>query len=881
MSSNSLTGSTLRRLTATASLVALWLVIGQACSKGADDHRNQPNSARSKANAVHAQQPERQGCGRRIVDPAPKRSVSVNDPGAATNSCLSCHEGIEAIRNPDSGMFQAILDRAHEAEHQNRCIVCHGGDADARATEATPRDSAEWLAIAERAHSGTPAFYADNDGPKEFYPDPGSPWINEHTCGVCHEWQVRTQWQSLMMTEAGKIQGTAWGFGGLSGYEHRWANYDVKTLPENERVGHEDYHAYMRELAKKEPQVFVEAMKELPKSPTPEQLANDPRLAAFTYLRGECQRCHLAVGGAQRHGDFRGLGCSACHVPYANSGMHQGSDPTQNGHTKPGKPLVHSIQGGVGAPVTVNNHTYTGIPVETCTTCHNRGRRIGVSYQGLMETPYASPWTKDGGKQQKLHGKHYRQLHADLHAEKGFLCQDCHTSLDVHSSGQLIGAITAAVEVECTDCHGTPKAYPWELPLGAMDEYAETPATGKARGTLNELPEYLSASDHPDKGDGYVRTARGNAFGNVVRHGDKLHVHLASGAVHELIPLKSMVEQDLLSTKAKVAMVNVDRHMDRMECYACHATWAPQCYGCHIKVDYSSSERPIDWVAVGHDNLPNGTTCEFTDRAEAHRIPGKISELRSYLRWEDPALAVNGEGRIAPAVPGCQTTATVIDENGKELVQSSTFRIANVEGKGAEGQIGVDHSPLQPHTTRREARSCESCHGNPKAAGYGIDAGKNDVDPSQDHFVDLMDAEGNLLVSDAKPQMSRVEGLIADWSRFVTEDGEQLQTVGHHLSLSRPLNNEERAKLERTGTCIACHSIVPEGDLATSALHHVAAMLDALPHKPAEHQSLVHRIVRIAAWAEVLLVVIAIAASFLLLRIWRRRRRDRRTTTAA
>ena len=50
------------------------------------------------------------------------------------------------------------------------------------------RLSAELLStVAERAHSGTPSYYAEHDGPKAFYPDPGSPWINEHTCGVCHE----------------------------------------------------------------------------------------------------------------------------------------------------------------------------------------------------------------------------------------------------------------------------------------------------------------------------------------------------------------------------------------------------------------------------------------------------------------------------------------------------------------------------------------------------------------------------------------------------------------------------------------------------------------------------------------------------------------------
>ena len=856
-----------RRFVWTVAGVVAWLSIGFACS-----------GEERQAVAAPTGEVSRQGCGRRIVEPSPQRVVDVDDPGAAGNACLTCHDGIEAIRNPDSGMFLAILDHAETAGHENRCIVCHGGDVDARATPDMERDSVEWLAVAERAHSGTPAYYQDHDGPKDFYPDPGSPWINEHTCGVCHEWQVRTQWQSLMMTEAGKIQGTLWGFGGLSGYEHKYGNYDVSTLPVEQRVGSDDHHAYMRELMKKEPQVFLEAMKELPKAPTPEEVERDPRLAAFTYLRGECQRCHLAVGGAERHGDYRGLGCSACHVPYANSGVHQGGDLTQSG--SPGKPLVHSIQGGVGAPVTANGHTWTGIPVETCTTCHNRGRRIGVSYQGLMESPYASPWTADGSSQQKLHGKHYRKLHADLHADKGFLCQDCHTSIDVHSSGQLIGAITAAVEVECSDCHGTPTAYPWELPLGAMDEYSEAPASGQPRGTDDVLPRYLEASDHPGPGDGYLRTARGNPFGNVVRRGEKVHVHLASGAVHELIPLKGMVEQDLLSKKARVAMVDVGRHMDRMEGYACHATWAPQCYGCHVKVDYSSSENPMDWVAVGHDHLADGTTCEFTERANAHRIPGKISELRAYLRWEDPALAVNGEGRIAPAVPGCQTTATVIGADGAPLVENKAFRIPNVEGAGAQGQIGVDHAPLQPHTTRREARSCESCHGNPKAAGYGIDGGKNDVDPAVDHFVDLMDGDGALVTNDAEPQVAKTAGLAADWSRFVTEDGEQLQTVGHHLSLSRPLNDRERSLLEREGTCVACHQSLPDGDLAVSAMHHMAQMLDELPVAPEAHASLVHKILRVAAWAQVLFAAGLVAAALLLLRAWRRLLRARRPTAA-
>ena len=73
-------------------------------------------------------------------------------------------------------------------------------------------------------------------------------------------------------------------------------------------------------------------------------------------------------------------------------------------------------------------------------------------------------------------------MEQDIHYQKGMTCQDCHTSLDVHSDGFLAAANLAAVQIECADCHGTPDKYPWELPLGFMDEFAMAPADGAARG---------------------------------------------------------------------------------------------------------------------------------------------------------------------------------------------------------------------------------------------------------------------------------------------------------------------------------------------------------------------------------------------------------------
>ena len=502
------------------------------------------------------------------------------------------------------------------------CIVCHGGD---------PNETED----AAKAHAGGDFFCGD----------PGSPWVNDKTCGVCHPKHVEVQWRSLMMTEAGKIQGVCWSFGGLTGYEHRFGNYAVENPDDpSARLGTEIYKAYMARLKKLEPNVFVdrhEALPEALKVGELDKLNDDPTLAAFTYIRQECQRCHHAVKGRQKRGDYRGMGCSSCHIPYSNEGFYEGADPTipkdETGHM-----LVHSIQGTREAKVTVHDTTYSGIPVETCTTCHDRGKRIGVSFQGLMETPYESPYAADGSGQPKLHTKHYLAMEQDVHYQKGMTCQDCHTSIDVHSDGFLAGANLAAVQIECSDCHGTPDRFPWELPLGFMDEFDMEPATGEARGTTQTLNDHTSQGSVYPSRDGYLLTARGIPYGNVVRDGDEIIVHTAAGADLKMKPLKLLEQEDKLSQKGRVAMLGVTSHLENMECYSCHASWTPQCYGCHVKIDYSQkdkcpecneSQSNFDWVAAGRRHMQKEHQFDRGEAGYDTIIPGKITEQRSYLRW--------------------------------------------------------------------------------------------------------------------------------------------------------------------------------------------------------------------------------------------------------
>ncbi len=255
-------------------------------------------------------------------------------------------------------------------------------------------------------------------------------------------------------------------------------------------------------------------------------------------------------------------------------------------------------------------------------------------------------------------------------------------------------------------------------------------------------------------------------------------------------------------------------------------------------------------------------------------LSGKVEEQRSFLRWEDPPLVVNGEHRVSPGIPGCQTTVTVIDENGNAKLLNHIFKIPHVEGAGADGQLAIDISPLQPHTTQKEARSCESCHTNPKAMGYGIEGGRLYSSPDKNIIMDLTDIDGRPIAQQVDTQFNAIPNLTMDWSRFIDENGKQLQTVGHHFSGSRPLNQSELNKLDRRGVCLSCHKTIPDKDLASSLLSHVAEYANVKIDNEA-HSDILNKSIITSAWAQVLLgLILILAPAYFFIR--RRRKKKNR-----
>jgi hypothetical protein len=283
-------------------------------------------------------------------------------------------------------------------------------------------------------------------------------------------------------------------------------------------------------------------------------------------------------------------------------------------------------------------------------------------------------------------------------------------------------------------------------------------------------------------------------------------------------------------------------------------------------------------VAAGNTHFANGHTAESMRDVKPPTAPGvaygKTSENRSYLRWENPVLGINGEGRVSPIVPGCQQITTVISPEGKTLVNNKIWRTpAGTEGGGNNGQRGLDMAPAAPHTTDRQARECTSCHASAKALGYGTHDGRYLKQYNKGVYVDIMNEKGQLVTKKAVYQISPVAELSMDLDQVVTREDEQLQTVGHHWPLDGPLTKDMRDHIERVGVCLSCHKEIPQGRFVYRVISEVGEYLNMIPKTDQEHQKLIGKAMFIAANVQIFGVLAAGIVVLILLVYYVRRKK--------
>jgi hypothetical protein len=730
--------------------------------------------------------------------------------------CLLCHEGIEVINDKMQPFLLFFAEQIYGKGDGYECAICHEGEPSSSKKAQShkgliPNPSSMWV-----LHEGKGcAKCHDSKGSittligKPLKQSFGGKLISKQfllsepswTLGIDYTYRMATSLHSLSTGIATKILSSN---GVIPKGTFPYGNFDmVDTDGLSPRVGTKRYKEWIGKAIEADFMRAVEKVEEIPDFKKGVRVFGSEEKAGFsdTY-RKQCGRCHVWGEGRNKRGDLRASGCASCHVLYGNDGKYEGNDINIRNNRDRQHPLKHRIT--------------TAIPAAQCTHCHTRGRRIGTTFVGMFEYDYvrdghAPPFDEHAMPQEPLFTKEYLHVRKDVHFERGMQCADCHTSIDVHGDGNIYPATVYQVEITCYDCHGTPEKYPWELPIG----YG-TPVTLEGNRGI-----YKTESKE------YLITSRGNLKANWFREDEKVYIlSQYTGRKHESPLLKDVRLSDKFKTQqGKVAMSTVHRHIEKMECYACHATWAPQCFGCHMQ--YDRRVKGTDWITTSKNVNPE------TGRQTVTESEGDLSfENRSFMRWESPILGVNFRGKVSPLAPGCQVFYTFRDEEGN-------IKALNKHYTTSTGHNSPTLAPMQPHSISLAARTCEDCHTNPKAIGYGTSNSRSVGKLMGDSplFQDLSEGVyGDIpLAKTGKWQVPKIKDFPYALDQLVTRSGKQAQNMP--LPEDRPLNHEDRNLVEREGLCVGCHQyygtpewerIIKKYGRATTAEQHEKIVSEAI-----------------------------------------------------
>ena len=219
---------------------------------------------------------------------------------------------------------------------------------------------------------------------------------------------------------------------------------------------------------------------------------------------------------------------------------------------------------------------------------------------------------------------------------------------------------------------------------------------------------------------------------------------------------KNTSSKDLLLKSPKNVCTNKLHH--NLECNTCHSSWAYQCTGCHT------------------EHNPSGISIDLLTE---QKVKGEWVESFSNIYYDLPTLGVrelNEDKKYAIFIPGM---IIKINEEGRRQIFKRLF------------------APVSPHTIRRESRSCQSCHFNPKALGLGTG-----------EFV-FVNAGSTLTFLPLQKNLD--DGLPEDaWTGFLTER----KDISATRTNCRSLNVTEQKAILEVGVCLTCHSeklfITPE-----------------------------------------------------------------------
>ena len=270
----------------------------------------------------------------------------------------------------------------------------------------------------------------------------------------------------------------------------------------------------------------------------------------------------------------------------------------------------------------------------------------------------------------------------DIHLEKGMHCVDCHFEQDSHGNGKLYGEPRAAIELDCTDCHGTIAQRATLRTSGPRRPPAARRSKRCARRGAQRRFEWRD-------GKLYQRS--------VVEQGKEWEVvqtldSITPGNPHyseksrlaKTLRTDGRTWGDVPADETQLAHAN-----SSMTCYACHTSWTPNCFGCHLEMRAQRSARRC--CTTKGSTTRNWTSYNF-----------------QVLRDDGYMLGVDGTvtgHRVAPARSSCAILVSSQNQNRDWLYYTQ-------QTVSAEGFSGQAFSTYVPHTVR--ARETKELRGLPR-----------------------------------------------------------------------------------------------------------------------------------------------------------------------
>jgi len=475
--------------------------------------------------------------------------------------------------------------------------------------------------------------------------------------------------------------------------------------------------------------VFGEPVDPAAPPPHVRDLGHSP---ADSHVRQLCASCHLGQEKTEWGPivqESRGGGCNACHLVYPPEATQQLARYEATPTPKRTTiPTAHPA-------LTVNPGN------DHCFGCHSRSGRISTNYEGwheLREPPTPAERVAAPAEPPRFRelddGRFFVRMTPDVHQTRGLDCIDCHTSTEVMGGGTVVRHKSEQVQLRCQDCHARPLA---SQPLARLD--AES----------HKLLGLRQWSVLPEQRFGTTRTG-----------GALVNVFVAADGSGQLRRKRTGQSAEL---RAPLAVCTEGAGHDRLSCAACHTPWAPRCTSCHTKFD------------------PAG---EAFDHVLQESIRGAWTESSGPFETAPPTLGI----RLDPADPA--RPAGVVDTFVPGMIMELDRN--RTAGAAPDPVFRRLYGRAFTHTITREARSCQSCHNDPVALGYG----------RGDLRFEVSGAEGRWHFTPAHAP-SPQDGFPADaWTGF-------LQTREGMVSTRddvRPFSVDEQQRILRVGACLTCHA---------------------------------------------------------------------------